>query len=408
MIHPKALDKMKKSLKLTLENCKVENTWPVFNSYYDNLKKFASEVIKHRKDWIDFSSVLSIFSNRVWQALSEKFPNNRTATGGLKELLGNEITEQLFDSVIKYIESIPRKYQFCFPCPSIEGFGEGIVDLSKDFLIKNNHDTAPRGSLLVNALRGSNSGFLEARKTYICIEEDGYTEGSADDPAFINAFSKFKQFIHLGIINKLFIEALRAPIILGSSFSKGLRTVVFDKAEPDSASCHVSIPEHTAKYLEKISFSADFIAEMKTKEGVEYNQHKLEPTINLITAPADNEDANAIKSAVEWAFEASINSDETVAFLQICIGIEAILGDIDNEKEPLTTRLADRCAYILGKNMVDRKEIRDMFEKLYKVRSKLVHGRRVRLKKDDERYLFWGRRILDRLIRKEMNFLKID
>jgi hypothetical protein len=66
-----------------------------------------------------------------------------------------------------------------------------------------------------------------------------------------------------------------------------------------------------------------------------------------------------------------------LALLQNCIGIEALLGD-DEKDEPLTTRLADRCAYLLAKSSEERAAIRQRFKRIYAVRAKLVHGRKAR------------------------------
>ena len=51
--------------------------------------------------------------------------------------------------------------------------------------------------------------------------------------------------------------------------------------------------------------------------------------------------------------------DETMSFIQICMGLEALLGD-KKEKGSigLTQTLSDRCSYLIGKGMSDREEIK--------------------------------------------------
>jgi hypothetical protein len=94
--------------------------------------------------------------------------------------------------------------------------------------------------------------------------------------------------------------------------------------------------------------------------------------------PEDWPDAHRIRTAVEWRFDSKEDDNQPLCFIQACIGLEALLGD-DDQEEPLTARLADRCAYLLGKSHRDREGIRQHFKEMHKVRSKLVHGRSPRL-----------------------------
>ena len=129
----------------------------------------------------------------------------------------------------------------------------------------------------------------------------------------------------------------------------------------------------------------------------------------MINTPEENNDTLPIKTAIEWAFDSEINENDTVSFLQICLGLEAILGyELDHKEQPLSKTLADRCAYLIGMNIQERKRIKDDFKKLYDLRSKLVHGRAVRLHDNEKVYLNWGKEILNRVILKEMEYLKLD
>ena len=93
--------------------------------------------------------------------------------------------------------------------------------------------------------------------------------------------------------------------------------------------------------------------------------------------------------------------------MQLCIGLEAIFGDFTFETG-LTKTLADRCAYVVSKSIKERKTIRDRFQTLYKIRSKIVHGKTLTLDRNDEGYLLWGRQILKKAIWKELEKLELD
>jgi hypothetical protein len=256
---------------------------------------------------------------------------------------------------------------------------------------------------------------LALEATYICIEQPGYTGGHVDDPAFMEALSKFKQLIHLGVWRKFF--NLLGPPFLGLAglhseiFQTKADVIIFDKAEPDVVSSFVSLPPNIEKFIDRISFNKENkyykIAREKDGEAViDYIKNILNLPAKLISAPPEIKEAVAVRSAAEWAFEASISENETIAFLQTCIGLEAILGD-DSDRDSLTETLADRCAYLIADSIQARKRIRKNFKELYRLRSKLVHGRAVRLNGDEKRYLGWAKDVLNTVIGHEMNHLKL-
>ena len=116
-------------------------------------------------------------------------------------------------------------------------------------------------------------------------------------------------------------------------------------------------------------------------------------------------DFMGIFSGALWLFDCKAETNETVAFLNACIGLEAILGD--DQKESITERLADRCAYILEKTQTGRENIRKEVRELYNNRSKLVHGRSRRLK--NRRELDDAQSLLQRIVSAEIfNYLKAE
>jgi hypothetical protein len=105
---------------------------------------------------------------------------------------------------------------------------------------------------------------------------------------------------------------------------------------------------------------------------------------------------------MEWAIDASATENQTIRFLQICIALEAILGE-EAPSEGLTKTLADRCAYLVSKDIRRRRAIREDFQKLYGARSKLVHGRRRSLHAAEAVLLEWGERLLQEVIDREID-----
>ena len=74
----------------------------------------------------------------------------------------------------------------------------------------------------------------------------------------------------------------------------------------------------------------------------------------------------------------------------------------------MTKTLADRCAYLVGSDIKGRRTIRENFRALYSVRSKIVHGCVGALAADEERYLDWGKSILEYSIFKEIKHLALE
>jgi hypothetical protein len=60
----------------------------------------------------------------------------------------------------------------------------------------------------------------------------------------------------------------------------------------------------------------------------------------------------------------------------------------------------------LGTNFEARNNIRKKFKEMYQSRSKIVHGRAVRLNDMEKIHFIWGKRILDGVIRKELEYIK--
>lgn len=124
----------------------------------------------------------------------------------------------------------------------------------------------------------------------------------------------------------------------------------------------------------------------------------------LISSNSADLDAARIKSAIKWDFESSLDEldNPSLSLLQMCIGLEALLGDMRYE-EGVTRTLSDRYAYLLGKNTEERNDIKAKFKKLYTTRSNIVHGKLVELESEAKELLRWGRQILGIATLKEFN-----
>lgn len=162
----------------------------------------------------------------------------------------------------------------------------------------------------------------------------------------------------------------------------------------------VSVSLSLSKFLNELVLNSavtEDYREEKTSESFE--------TANLLLTN-NSKEALRIRAAIDWLVQADMTDDETMSFIQICMGLESIFGDDDYEGS-LTTILADRCAYLIGKNIKDRGEIKTLFRDIYKVRSKIVHGVRNHLSEKEEHLQYLARAFLSKSILKEIDNLEL-
>ena len=123
--------------------------------------------------------------------------------------------------------------------------------------------------------------------------------------------------------------------------------------------------------------------------------------VNRFLSQADSPGFQRVTAAIEWLFDSETAADQTMGYLAACIGIESILGD-DEKGELHTTRLADRYAYMLGRDRTERGKLAKTFLQAFSVRGTLVHARQPRLSRDDQEHLHSIRAILKDLLGHEI------
>ncbi len=110
---------------------------------------------------------------------------------------------------------------------------------------------------------------------------------------------------------------------------------------------------------------------------------KLEPIQKLFTASIENqEDAERIQAALLWFFDGLANRNKSFSFIQYSTAVEALIGEPAKHNN-IVERLADRCAYIIGRNSEERTKINKEFTEAYGVRSQIVHSRKTELEEKD-------------------------
>lgn len=413
MTHPKALENMKAKTLSALQGCTVKERWPVFSSYTAYVSKLADEAIKQRKEWLTSSNVYSIFLSEVTAALAARFPEEAGLEGNLADLLGADGIATLADRICSIVLSVPRSYVFRFPLPNVEIPIDGQLQLGEGISLRTFEENEEIPSGEGGGLLGFGK-YLARNKFYLCIEEIGFTSGDNDDIAFSHALSKFKIMTHLLLLRGTFSERTISPILLYGlggrrHYVPNLVSTIFDTEKPNEVHATALLPIGISRQTDKLCLNKENKTFQKAEslghEGLAvYLQSMSNQPVLLLSHKGP--DSVPIQSAIEWAYEASTTDNDTIAFLQVCIGLEAILGD-ETASESISATLADRCAYLLGNDIQGRRTIRENFRELYKRRSKLAHGRAIRLEPEEWKYFNWGKSILNHLIMKEIKHLNL-
>lgn len=289
-----------------------------------------------------------------------------------------------------------------------EIYCETPMDYSIEFHFRNlKIDMEPIEYEFVSIKSGEDLGFglLAQKENYaiVSIKKSGYLSGEYPSSFLKAIIQDLKVFVFLiKTVNLIKIGKTNITPTLLQSMSGNDDSIKIDcvnvKYPWMNSSVHIS--ESTGKFLHNFIFNSEF------EKG--YVIEKIDHSLQLMNAIiSDNsKEALRIKAAIDWLVQSEITDDETMAFIQICMGLESIFGDDDYEGG-LTTILSDRCAYLIGNKIKERKFIKDTFKKIYQVRSKIVHGVRNHLSEDESYFRYLAYSYLERSILKEIENLDL-
>ncbi len=390
----------------------VKDNWPQYESFSEHVGSLAKEVLKHKKEWLDRPDVFSIFYDLVYIAIKEVANEEQSLEGNLWDLLGDENSERLSETLKEYITSIPRKYDLYIPIPEISKNIPSPINISESISLVSfqEADQIP-GGYHKGLLSFDNK--LEIGKVYIKQNIVGYAGNRLENACTKEALSNLKIILQQGLFRGLFQLTPEGKAGLGifGGFThhqiKKSKIVSVDEAYDDPKISSVELPIDICRLLSNIDINWDSETISTATEREELDKAiaaLLRKSVHLIETA--EEEAERVKGAIKWCFDSYAVENQTLSFLQVCIGLEALLGDAEYNGA-LTETLADRCSYLIGDDIKGRKTIKKNFKELYEVRSKLVHGNASELTGDQSRYLSWGKSVLEHAILKEMKHLNL-
>lgn len=273
-------------------------------------------------------------------------------------------------------------------------------------------------SAFLNALLGRGDRVREwnDKQFYLKGSIEGFIEDSFTTPTVAKFLSGVKSFLGLGIAVFLFETERRgffntprtAPILVFRN-NNGTLSIqdehLFARGEMDtlqSIKLFSSIEQRSkepTKFPGLLGLGTDFEVGRDVLIG-----RKLE----LISkAFKNNERGKEVLRAGCWYFDGSSAENSALKFVQLTTTLEILLGDQDPE-ENLTTLMANRAAYMIGRNHEERQEVIEKFKKLYKVRSKIVHRGHTELSSEERDTWFALLVLCSRVLERELTLLKVD
>ena len=90
-MHEKSVEKVKSIIKKALKRCYVEDNWPQYLSYNNELQELSKKILKNKdkKEWLNESDVYGIFTSQVANFINDEFPKEKI-TGKITDLLSNQ------------------------------------------------------------------------------------------------------------------------------------------------------------------------------------------------------------------------------------------------------------------------------------------------------------------------------
>jgi hypothetical protein len=325
------------------------------------------------------------------------------------------------------MKSLPRTYVFYLPLRGLSSIGATEVTIAPDVAVIDTTGrkeidgvpvldpqlsetqtsmALPIGDLV--ATGGEEKAVLGGNSRYLRIRSNGYcTTTDLKQTASARAFSTAKQFLVFSL----------ADGVLKDGYQSGrppLFAQILEVGE-DRLQGQIELPVSVIRQIDRYVWNENAIAESPTNAlfglgllgmarglsiadkdqtseraaRVERIQKRLERTAKVLAAAQDSEDAMALRAAAEWYFDSNAEENQTISFMQMCIGFEALFGT-QREGESVRQTLADRLSFVTGKGRPARRDIAKKFGQLYQVRSTIVHGRTSRLSERDREFLRWG------------------
>lgn len=438
-LHPKCIKQLEESLAEILRHLKVTNgihpdissiiplieneVLPKTGKFYEQLQKYIGE--------------FPLF-NFVYKTLSRELAEIGTFSPELNEKPLSEFTNytNINDVAVRLVEefeSLPWSYIVSFELPDSIGRQLRLVaipySLTSSLKIIAPDDTynslypLQQENKELNNLRPGNEEHMKrfteellraqrgipihwnTETSYIQIDVEGFIGNYGKTAPLERALETLKSFVGLSLATRL-MKVNDNQATQSFSWPPKSHLIIHRKIDHkwEVYTTH-ELPSDLTGTLHGLEIeSIDGKLESDLVSG--FIQNKLQ---KIATAFSNPDKAEHVLLAAQWLLDSYVGTNELLSFVQTMIAMEIILGE---ESKPdvvgIGELLRNRCAYLIGESHSQRKMILTDFDKIYNVRSKIVHRGKSRLS-SKERILFqelqWMCR---RVISEELELIEQD
>jgi hypothetical protein len=385
LTNPKARQSLAGKLKHAFREATSHNGYVSLSS--DEFARFTNEAIKSVEKWMSLEDIYGLVFSHYLRLYSGHQPLSLPGDRALKDHLEEEDFAYLAEEIVADLASVPKSYRISFPFRSIK--------FAKDYEICNS--VSLRRIVAQPGLLGAT---LETDKTFVDIKSSGFMDFDRAQSAFRQASTSLKLFCVTAQVFGLITAspATRRPMGLLAFASDFSSEVAHFALIQDGKNTHkVQLGVGISKYFDSIACPVDENSEEFTR-----TLNLVKQICRMLEDPAAQPNVQSIKRALEWAFDARIDEDETTAFVKTCIGLEAALAE-QSEEIGITAQLADRCSFLLASTHENRAALRERVRTIYKLRSKFVHGAQTALTREEAELARTARELLVMVIRKELS-----
>lgn len=427
-LHPNCRNRLIEAVAEGLPTIKVNN-----GMFLDRMSLLfglfkAEEVIPERGpvrnrliEYVNDYPVTDFIGERLRTELRERDAyDSNTPSIGLTDLEGYEDPRAMAQARVDELESLPWKYTLSIRLPAkIDEFFHGLADelalaehvrivtsrviLDERFPLlspdeKKNRRIHGSGGLLVTPKDPK----WEENSSYLQIDVQGYVGDYGTTMPAIRAKEAVRSLCGLAIATRLLrVEWTFTPFPMKSHFYVHRHTDV--GCEIDGK---FELDDHYASTFNDLE-----LHDLNGKLNEE--RHKREWALNrlrdMCAVFSANERADRILLASQWLFDSYTGRDELLSFIQTMVVLEILLGEKDKIEEiGLGELLRNRCAYLIGKTHKQRSEILQEFNRIYAVRSQIVHRGKSRLTANERGLFNTLRWMCRRVIQEELALLKAD
>ncbi len=342
-----------------------------------------------------------------------------------------ELLDEVTSNLVQHFESLPRSFFVFFPLTGLPSIGTKEIALTDDigiidtnFTDTNEEQLAAQSDnepLLATLLKRKTSSTSDNR--YVRIKVRGYSCTQREGDVISLASAQLKHFVFTSLVTSTFTQEsftglarTELPMLVSATDSIGDSTHDYPiqsglafflaRLQPNMQSLYFHDPQMKTTVL------GAFRKPELPIEIAEAICTQFSSSQGFLSTPRDEPNNVRIKAAIEWWVDGMTNENQTISFLQFCIGLEALLGESSdnlgrNSDRGVTERLSDRYAYLLGNTQSERESLRKEFRTVYIRRGQIVHQRETHLRRsEDVKARSKSQQMLFNAIAKEINNLK--